>query len=279
MTTGLLADGGELPPLRLVPGWLTTADHWWGEHGLLVSLREHVLYTVVAVGIAALIALPLGLVIGHTGRGVFAVVGVANSIRAVPAFGLLLLLVVWLTPKIHYRESVSWLVHRGGVPYVVPVEIVLIILAIPPILTNTYAGVQNVDPAVRDAAKGMGMTGGEVLRKVEFPIALPLILSGIRSAVLQVIATATIAAFLPFLGGLGYLIFNGLNQINDHDSGYPAMIGAGIVVAVLAIVADLLLLGVQRLVVSPGVSGRFKVRATPALASLPDRVEVAPAKS
>lgn len=274
-----LADGGNLPSLGLVPGWLTTADHWWGEHGLMVSLREHVTYTVVAVGIAALIALPLGLVIGHTGRGVFAVVGLANSIRAVPAFGLLLLLVVWLTPKIHYAGAVGWLVHRGGVPYVVPVEIVLIILAIPPILTNTYAGVQNVDPAVRDAATGMGMTGGEVLRKVELPIALPLILSGIRSAVLQVIATATIAAFLPFLGGLGYLIFNGLNQINDHDSGYPAMIGAGIVVALLAIVADLLLLAVQRLVVSPGVSGRFRVRESAVLAELPRTGGVAPTES
>jgi osmoprotectant transport system permease protein len=125
----------------------------------------------------------------------------------------------------------------------------------------------------------MGMTGGEVLRKVELPIALPLILSGIRSAVLQVIATATIAAFLPFLGGLGYLIFNGLNQINDHDSGYPAMIGAGIVVALLAIVADLLLLGVQRLVVSPGVSGRFRVRESAVFAKLPRTGGVAPTES
>jgi osmoprotectant transport system permease protein len=273
----ILAAGGDLPSLGKVPGWLTTASHWWGEHGLLVSLREHVAYTVVAVLVAALIALPLGLVIGHTGRGVVVVVGLANGIRAVPAFGLLLLLVVTLTPKIHYGEAVSWLVHRGGVPYVVPVEIVLIVLAIPPILTNSYAGVQNVDPAVRDAARGMGMTGGEVLRRVELPIALPLIFSGVRSAVLQVIATATIAAFLPFLGGLGYLIFNGLQQINDPDAGYPAMIGAGIVVAVLAVTSDVLLLGVQRLVVSPGVSGRFRVKAAPPLASLPGKtMEVAP---
>jgi osmoprotectant transport system permease protein len=273
-----LAQAGDLPGLGLVPGWLTTASHWWGQHGLLVSLREHVAYTVFAVLVAAIIALPIGLIIGHTGRGVVVVVGLANGVRAVPAFGLLLLLVVTLTPKITYTHSIGWLVAIGGLPYVVPVEIVLIILAIPPILTNTYAGVQNVDPEVRDAAKGMGMTGGEVLRKVEFPIALPLILSGIRSAVLQVIANATIAAFLPFLGGLGYLIFNGLPQINDPDVGYPAMIGAGILVAALAVTADLLLLGVQRLVVSPGVSGRFRVRATPALAGLPDRVEVAPVK-
>jgi osmoprotectant transport system permease protein len=279
VTAHLLADSGGLPSLGLVPGWLTTADHWWGDHGLLASLRQHVAYTLIAVLIAALIALPIGLVVGHTGRGVFAVVGLANGIRAVPAFGLLLLFAVEISPHIHYRASLPGLTDRGGVPNLVAVELVLIILAVPPILSNTYAGVQNVDPAVRDAARGMGMTGGEVLRKVEFPIALPLILSGFRSAILQVIATATIAAFVPFLGGLGYQIFNGLQQINDPDAGYPAMIGAGIVVAALAVAADLALIGLQRLVVSPGVSGRYRVSRIPSLAQLPDRPEVAPAKS
>jgi osmoprotectant transport system permease protein len=275
----VLADAGDRPGLGKVPGWLTTADHWWGEHGLLVSLREHVLYTVIAVAVAALIALPLGLVVGHTGRGVFVVVGLANAIRAVPAFGLLLLFFVTVSPHIHHTAAISGLVGRGGWPNLVSVLIVLIILAIPPILTNTYAGVQNVDPAVRDAARGMGMSGGEVLRKVEFPIALPLIMSGLRSSVLQVIATATIAAFLPFLGGLGFIIFNGLQTINDPETGYPAMIGAAIVVAALAVLADALLLGVQKLVVSPGVSGRFRVDASRPLAELPEPVEVAPAKT
>ena len=271
-----LAGAGDLPSLGLVPGWLTTSAHWWGPHGLMASLREHVAYTVVAVVVAAVIALPIGLVIGHTGRGVAVGAGLANAIRAVPAFGLLLLFVVLLSTKIHYTHQVSWLVGRGGVPYVVPVELVLIILAIPPILTNSYAGVQNVEPAVRDAAKGMGMTGGQVLRKVELPIALPLILSGVRSAVLQVIATATIAGFLPFLGGLGYQIFQGLPQINDPVFGYPAMIGGAILVALLAIVAELLLLGVQRLVVSPGVSGHFGAQSALPLARLAGPVEVSP---
>ena len=278
MTAMHVADSNGLPSLGLVPGWLTTASHWWGDHGLLASLREHVIYTVVAVLVAAVIALPLGLVIGHTGRGVVAVVGLANSIRAVPAFGLLLLFAVTLTPKIHYTGAITGVVERGGVGYLVAVMIVLVILAIPPILTNTYAGVQNVDPAVRDAASGMGMSGSEVLWRVELPIALPLILAGVRSSVLQVIATATIAAYLPFLGGFGYQIFNGLQTINDPDSGYPAMIGAAILVAALAIVADLLLLGVQRLVVSPGVSGRFRTQAVRPLAELPDTREVAPAQ-
>lgn len=279
LATRWLADPGDHPGLGKVPGWLTTADHWWGDNGLLNSLRQHVTYTLIAVIIAALIALPIGLIVGHTGRGVFLVVGLANAIRAVPAFGLLLLLFVELTPHIHHTQAVPGLVGRGGLPNLVSVLIVLIILAIPPILTNTYAGVQNVDPAVRDAARGMGMTGGEVLRKVELPIALPLIFSGLRSAVLQVIATATIAAFLPFLGGLGFIIFNGLQTINDPETGYPAMIGAAIVVAALAVAADLLLLGLQKLVVSPGVSGQFRVQAARPLAQLPDTVGVAPAKS
>ena len=271
-----LADAGDHPGLGKVPGWLTTANHWWGEHGLLASLREHVLYTLIAVVIAGLIALPIGLLVGHTGRGVFFVVGLANAIRAVPAFGLLLLFFVEITPHIHYNKPIAGLVGRGGWPNLVAVLIVLIILAMPPILTNTYAGVQNVDPATRDAARGMGMTGGQMLRQVEFPIALPLIMSGFRSAVLQVIATATIAAFLPFLGGEGYLIFTGLQTINDPESGYPAMIGAAVVVAALAVVADLVLLGLQKLVVSPGVSGRFRVDTSRVLAELPNTVEVAP---
>jgi len=251
-----------LPSITLVPGWLTTASHWTGQHGLLVSLREHVIYTVVAVAIAMLLAIPVGLAIGHTGRGSFAVAGTANAIRAVPPFGLMILLYVLLSPKITSREAIGWLVPRGGLGSLVPVVIMLVVLAIPPILTNTYAGVRGVDPAVRDAARGMGMSAREVVGRVELPIALPLILAGVRSALLQVIATATIAGFLPFLGGLGYQIFiNGLPQINDPNVGYPAMLGAALLVAVLAGVADLLFLGLERLVVSPGVSGRARYRS------------------
>jgi len=171
------------------------------------------------------------------------------------------LLVIWLSPKIHTQPTIPGLVPDGAFQYFVPVEIVLIVLAIPPILTSTYAGVQNVDPAVRDAAKGMGMTGGQVVRQVELPIALPLVMSGIRSATLQVIATATIAAYAPFLGGLGRLIIDGTQTINDPHSGYPAMVSAGIVVALLAVAADLVLVGIERLIVSRGVSERFSRRA------------------
>ena len=251
------SNGSGLPSIRLVPGWLTTASHWTGQHGLLVSLREQVLYTIIAVGVAMLVAIPLGLILGHTGRGSFAVAGLANGLRAVPAFGLMILLYVIVSPTIKYHGSIGWLVPRGALGSLLPVEAMLAVLAVPPILTNTYAGVRDVDPAVRDAARGMGMNARQVVIRVEAPMAMPLIIAGVRSSVLQVIATATIAGYLPFLGGLGYQIFiNGLPQINDRDVGYPAMLGAALLVAVLAGAADLLLLTVGRLVVSPGLTGR-----------------------
>jgi osmoprotectant transport system permease protein len=265
-----LASGNGLPGLDRVPVWLNDPANWWGPEGLVARIREHLLYSLLIVLIAILIALPLGLLIGHTGRGVVLVVSVANGLRAVPTLGLVILLTVWLSPKIHTNATIPWMVERGGLPYFLPVVLGLIVLALPPILTNTYAGVQNVDPAARDAARGMGMTGGQVLRKVEFPCALPLIMSGIRSATLQVIATVIIASFVPFLGGLGAYVRDGVQTLNDPQTGYPAMVSAGIVVAVLAVLADGLLNLLQRLVVSPGVSGHFSTRrARPGVPSEP----------
>lgn len=261
--TAIADNSGNLDFSR-VGIYLNDPANWWGPNGLLVHLREHVYYTLIAVGIALIIALPVGLWVGHTRRGVVAVAGLANGLRAVPALGFVVLLVIWLSPKIHATTTIPGLVPTGAFPYFVAVEIVLIVLAVPPILTNTYAGVQNVDPAVRDAARGMGMTGGQVVRKVEFPNALPLIMSGIRSSTLQVIATATVAAYAPFLGGLGRLILDGKDVINDPHSGYPAMVSAGILVAVLAVVADLSLVGLERLTVSRGVSGRYSRKQTAA---------------
>lgn len=270
-----LADNGGLN-LGRVGIWLNDPANWWGPNGLLAHIREHVLYTLIAVVIAALIALPLGLWVGHTGRGVLAVAGLANGLRAVPALGFVVLLVIWLSPKIHTAPTIAGLVPAGAFPYFVAVEIVLIVLAIPPILTSAYAGVQNVDPAVRDAAKGMGMTSGQVVRRVEVPIALPLIMSGLRSATLQVIATATVAAYAPFLGGLGRIIVDGTQTINDPHTGYPAMVSAGIVVAVLAVLADLALIGLERLVVSRGVSERFSRRARRGMSATVTSETVAP---
>jgi osmoprotectant transport system permease protein len=257
----ILAAGSDLPGLDRVPLWLNDPANWWGPDGLFARVREHLTYTAAAVLIALLIALPLGLFVGHTGRGQFLIAGLANGLRAVPTLGFVVFLVVAISPHIHSRGAIPGLVPRGGLPYIVPVLIVLVILAIPPILTNTYAGVQAVDPAVRDAATGMGMRGSQVVWRVELPCALPLIMSGVRSATLQVIATATVAAYVPFLGGLGRFIIDGVQQLTNLQFGYPAMVSAGLVVAVLAVIVDGLLILLERLIVSRGVSGRFDTRA------------------
>lgn len=223
--------------------WLFTADHWYTigfNLGIGDQILRHVEYSAIAIVIALVIALPAGLALGHTGRASW-IVSAANAVRALPTVGVLVLLVVIISPHFYGRTD------KG---YLIPTEIVLILLAVPPILSNTYAGVQNVDPAVRDAAYGMGMTGPGVLRRVEYPIALPLIFSGLRSATLQVIATATIAAYVT-LEGLGRFIYDGLAQQD-----YPKMIGGGVLVALLALLTDLLLGLVQRYVVSAGITGR-----------------------
>ncbi len=258
MSARLLADGsGNLPSLSHVPTWLNDPDNWRGPNGLGNLIVQHLFYTVIAVVVAFVIALPVGLFIGHTGRGIGLIGGLANGLRAIPILGLILYLVVKFSGDIHWTHAVPGLVDRGALPYLILIEAALALLAIPPILTNTYAGVQNVDPATRDAAKGMGMTGGQVVRKVELPCALPLIMSGMRSATLQVIATATVAGYIPLMGGLGRPIFVGVQTITAVDTGYPAVVSAGLVVALLAIVVDVLLIGLQRLVVSPGLNRRI----------------------
>jgi osmoprotectant transport system permease protein len=244
-----VATGGAM--IANVFKWLTTGSHWRSTHsytGIVSQLETHIRFSVIAVAIALVIALPLGLYIGHTGRAKFLVTA-ANTLRALPTVGVLVLLTVIIAPHVHGRTDLG---------YLVPTEIVLVLLAIPPILSNTYAGVQNVDGATRDAASAMGMTGAQVLRQVEFPCSLPLIFSGLRSASLQVIATATIASYLP-LGGLGRFIYDGLAQQD-----FPQMIGGAVLVAALALVTDGALALVQRNVVSRGITGRFSTHAATA---------------
>lgn len=212
-----------------VLAWFADPANWSGPDGVPTRLFEHLFYTALALVIAAVIAIPIGLWIGHTGRGGFVVVSLANSLRALPTFGVLVLLAttvgLGLTPPI----------------------IALVLLAIPPILAGTYAGVQAVDRAIVDAARGMGMSEREVLTGVELPNALPLIIGGIRSATLQIIATATIAAYVA-LGGLGRFIIDGLS-VRD----FAEMAAGSILLAVLAITVDLTLAGLQRVLVSPGL--------------------------
>jgi osmoprotectant transport system permease protein len=230
--------------------WLNDPANWRdqiGTAGIVTQLVNHLEYSAIALGIGAVIALPIGLAVGHTQRG-RPLVSVANGLRALPTTGLLILFYVLISPHIS---------GRGNAPYLIPTEIVLTLLAIPPILANTFAGVDGVDPDVRDAARGMGMIGRQVLFRVEVPNALPLIFSGVRSATLQVIATATVAAYVG-LGGLGRFLYDGLAS---HDFGQ--MTGGAVLVAVLALVADLLIAAVQRYAVSRGVSGRFRRRLAP----------------
>jgi osmoprotectant transport system permease protein len=200
--------------------WFTDPANWSGPDGIPTRVLEHLVYTGVTVLVAGAIAIPLGLWVGHTGRARW-LVSLANSARAVPTLGLLFAAVLWVGPLI-----------PGSLAFTLPSIAVLVLLAIPPLLAGTYAGIEAVDPAARDAAAGVGMRGRQVLWQVEVPNALPLILSGTRSAVLQVVATATIAAYVG-LGGLGRYLIDGLALAD-----YPQTAGGAILVAVLAVVLE-----------------------------------------
>jgi osmoprotectant transport system permease protein len=217
--------------------WLTDPLNWHKSflgRGIPFHIVKHLEYTGLAILIAAVIAVPIGIYIGHTGRGGFLVVGIANAFRALPELGLVVLLVLIMGIALAERA----------------LTIALVALAIPPLLAGTYAGIRNVDRDVVDAARGMGMRERDVVLKVEVPIALPLILGGLRAATLQVIATATIAAFVS-LDGLGRYVVDG--QRFGGVDGYAEMAGGAVLIAALAITVELVLAGVQRLVVSPGL--------------------------
>ena len=197
--------------------YIFTADHWGGRSGIGARILEHLQYTAVAVVISALIAIPIGMIIGHTGRGTFLVVTGVNALRALPTLGVLLLgVLLW------------------GLG-LLPPTVALMLLGIPPLLAGTYAGIANVDPAVVDAARSMGMTETRVLTRVELPNAMPLILGGLRTATLQVVATATVAAYAS-LGGLGRYLIDGIKVRQFHI----ALVGA-LLVTVLALILDGLL--------------------------------------
>lgn len=227
--------------------WLTDGANWQGATGITHRLSEHLQYTGESLLIAAVIALPIGALIGHSGRGKW-IIAVANAFRAIPSLGLLFVVAMWFVSRL-----------TGDAAYLVPTIVVLVILAIPPLLAGAYSGVSEVDPAARDAAFGMGMTGPQVLARVELPCALPLIFSGLRSAALQVIATATIAAAIS-VGGLGRYLIDGL-----ANSDYTQMAGGAILVAALALVVDGVLAVLQQLLVPGGLrsarSSRRKRRA------------------
>ncbi|MFE5616736.1 ABC transporter permease [Streptomyces sp. NPDC056470] len=205
--------------------WLGTSANWAGDGGVWHRLGEHAYVSGVALLLACAVALPLGLGLGHVGRGGALAVNVSNVGRAIPVFAVLALFMV------------SPLRNAGYVPTV----IALVLFAVPPLLTNAYVGMREVDRAVVEAARGMGMSGGQVFRKVELPLARPLIMTGLRSAAVQVVATATIAAMVG-QGGLGRIITAGFNT---YDT--PQVVAGALLVALLALVVELVLVGADRL--------------------------------
>lgn len=222
-----------------VLAWLADPAHWQGSDGIPVRVLEHVELSAVSLVVAAAIALPIGLLVGHSGRGGFLVLNLANVGRALPSLailGLALPFTIRLTQQLDF-----W-----------PTFIALVALAIPPILTNTYLGIRTVDPETVEVARGMGMGAGQVLRRVELPIALPIVLGGLRTAAVQVIATATLGAFVAG-GGLGRYIIDGL-ELRDMER---IFVGA-LLVALLALATEVALGWLERRAVSPGLRARLE---------------------
>jgi osmoprotectant transport system permease protein len=204
-------------------GWFGDGANWQGPAGIPTRLGEHLLVTVVALALACAVALPIGLWLGHVGRGGTLAINISNVGRAVPTFAILVLL--FLTPL--------------GLSVWTTI-IALVLFAVPPILTNTYVGMREVDPDARNAALGMGMSAWQVVRKVELPLAVPLIMTGVRLAAVQVVATATLAAFVSG-PGLGRIITSGFGRQD-----LPQIVAGAILVAVLALVVEGLMEWAQR---------------------------------
>ncbi|MCA6092322.1 ABC transporter permease [Streptomyces sp. SCA3-4] len=205
--------------------WLTTTAHWSGTDGVWHRLGEHLFLTVVCLLISCAIALPVAVLLGHVGKGGALAVNISNVGRAVPTFAVLVLLL--LSPL---GTHGSW-----------PTVIALVLFAIPPLLTNAYVGMREVDRDMVEAARGMGMTGGQIIARVELPLAFPLILTGVRSAAVQVVATTTLAA-LPGGGGLGRIITAGFRLTDTAQ-----VVAGALLVAVLALLVEGAFVLLQRL--------------------------------
>ena len=210
--------------------YLTSAASWQGEDGIAHRLWEHVWISGLSVLIACLVALPVGVLLGHVGRGGAVAINLANAGRAIPTLGILILFAV--SPL---GLTTATLVAT------------LVIFAIPPILANAYVGVAAVDPDAKESARGMGFSGGQVLTRVEVPLALPLMAAGVRTSAVQVVATATLAGYTGN-GTLGQIVFRGFIVNLSY-----LVVGGAILVAVLALLTELLLGIVQRLVTPAGL--------------------------
>ncbi|HEU5205560.1 MAG TPA: ABC transporter permease [Candidatus Limnocylindrales bacterium] len=215
--------------LNEVVAWFTDPSNWTGTSGIVNRTVEHVVLSLASVIAAILIAVPAGLFIGHTGRGAFITVTVANLGRSIPSYALLIIFVTWF-----------------GIGFAAAFP-ALVVLALPPILTNTYVGLREVDRDTVEAGRAMGMRETQLLRRVEVPIALPVIVSGVRVAAVQVVATATLAALVGG-GGLGRFIVDGF-ALRRQDM----LVAGAILVAVLALLTERSLTFLEGRVVSPGL--------------------------
>ncbi|MEX1080362.1 MAG: ABC transporter permease subunit [Homoserinimonas sp.] len=224
--------------------WIFSPERLEGTNTLPDRVVEHLYFTAVSVLIAAVIAVPSGYLIGHTGKGKELAVAISGAARALPSFGLILLLVLMV----------------GVVRVSLAAIIAFVLLAIPSILAGAYSGIQAIDRQAIDAARAVGMTEWQILYKVEIPLGLPLLIGGLRSAALQVVATVTLAAYVG-LGALGYDIIQGLNLRN-----YAQMLGSAIVVILVALLLDALFGLLQTYVVPRGVTaGKLtELRSAPA---------------
>ncbi|RXZ71269.1 ABC transporter permease [Agromyces albus] len=223
--------------------WLFDPAQWSGSGSIPQRIGEHVWISLVVLLIASAIALPVGAIIGHSGRGREVAIRVSGGLRALPTLGVLTLFGLWI-----------------GIGLSAPI-LALVILAIPPLLAGAYAGFESVDRHTIDAARAVGMRESQIVGKVELPLGMPILVGGIRSATLQIIATATLAAFIAD-AGLGRFIFEGL-KIRD----YGEMLGGSILVIILALVVDGCFAVTQRLVVPAGV----RAARSPELRSAPAR--------
>ena len=217
--------------------WIFSPDRLTGSAPLPQAIALHLFYTFLATAIAAVIAIPLGYFIGHTGRGRNLAIGVSGAARAIPSFGLILLLVLVI----------------GVTQKPLAATIAFVLLGIPSILAGAYTGLEAIDRRVVDAARAVGMTEWQILTKVEIPLGLPLLIGGIRAGALQIVATVVLAAYVN-LGGLGFYIIQGI-PLRRFDM----ILGSAIVIVVLALVLDGLFALVQHVVVPRGVTaGRTK---------------------
>jgi len=209
--------------------YLTNSANWSGDAAIGARLFEHIQVSALSVALASAVAIPAGLYIGHTRRGERAVEAISNLGRAIPSFAILAL-------------ALPFSIRLGLGLGFWPTVLALFALAVPPILTNTHVGIRGVDAEMVEAAAGMGMTGRQVLRKLEAPLAGPLIVAGVRTAAVQVVATATLAALVAW-GGLGRLITDGF-AVQDNAK----ILAGALLVAAVAIAAELSLGALERIV-------------------------------